>query len=154
MRNANKKIAAVAGAGAPVLRVGTAYAYWTTSGGGDGSAATSATQVLLTAADPDAGNTAITALGGQTVVKAKVSNSATYQQQGGVITGTPTFPSGCGADNWTWTSASTAVGLVGASSSKTVDVGTLTLKSLDGVNQDGCKGATVSFSYAIAAPTP
>ena len=147
----SKKIAIVTAA--LVLGVGgTAYAYWTQMGAGTGTAATGDT-VAVTVKQ----TSTITGLfpGGTPVALAgNFDNPNTSAVTVGAVSATVTGTSKAGCD-----AAWYAIGGTGSPSTQVLASGngvgawsglTIALKN-ESVNQDACKGASVTITYAVAA---
>lgn len=149
-----KKFAAIATAVVVVGTGGAAYAYWTNSGSGSGTAGTgtnAAVTVVQTSSiagmypgegtralsgnfnNPNAGNTYVTAVTatGYTIDATHVTAGCTVAQGNYTLGGTSNTPGDVAAGNG-----------VGAWSGLTVQMNNL------GTNQDACKGATLTITYA------
>jgi len=149
-----KKIALLAAGVVVVGSSGAAYAYWTNSGSGTGTAVTgtnSAVTVVQTSSisgmypgegtralsgnfnNPNAGNTYVTAVTatGYAIDATHVTAGCTVAQGNYTLGGTSNTPGDVAAGNG-----------VGSWSGLTVQMNNL------GTNQDACKGATVTITYA------
>ena len=142
------KIAAVAASAALVaVSGGAAYAYWSTTGTGSGSAAAGtgsqdvtinvtveagavpggpAKTITYTADNPNAGSTPVTL-------------------NDPVVT---TSNTGCLPAWFTATAPTGTTTVAGGATGTALGAGTLTLADAAGVNQDACKGATITVSVA------
>lgn len=137
-----RSIAGVAVAALLALSV-AAYAYWTTTGSGSGSAANAgANGTLVLHASFDAGLTP----GGSTPVTYTADNSGTSSLQlhniHSVVT---TSDDGCKASDFSIADVTSDVTVPKSTTGKTVGTGTLAFADTD-VNQDACKGATVTLT--------
>jgi hypothetical protein len=135
---------------------GVAYAYWTTSGSGTGSAATSAGAANLAIAQTStisnmypgdgpqtiAGTVTNNASNSAYVAKVTVSITSVTQAQG--ATGT------CDASDYTLSSPDMAIGKDVAAGASTSFSGATIQFNNKASNQDGCKGATVNLAYAAS----
>jgi hypothetical protein len=144
----SKKTTAIVAAGIlTVATAGGAYAYWTSQGSGTGSATTGTTTALTITQSGTVANLIPGGTAGALDVTA--SNSATFSQAIGNITATPTYPTGCDASNWTITPVTNGPTTVNASStSDVIHVATVALIDLPSVNQNACKGASITFAFA------
>lgn len=152
MRKLLTRTAVVTTAAVAVSGVGIAFAYWTTTGSGSGSASVGApvaADVITIAQDGSVAGLYPGSAAQSVMVKA--TNPAQFSQFVGEITATPTYPSDCGAANWTWTpNNSDQLGqLAKTTTSSAYSVGTLALNETN-ANQDLCKGTTVNFSFTSA----
>jgi hypothetical protein len=149
MRRPSKKLTiAVAAAGIIAVGGATALAYWTTTGSGSGGAATAGSDTAMTIAQAGA-ITGLVPGGPAGTLNATVTNSTVTSAQIGDITATPTYPAGCGAANWTITHTTNGPTTVaGNSTSPSVSVATVALIDLPTVDQNACKNATVTFTFA------
>jgi hypothetical protein len=155
MRIFNKKVVVVVAALALVgLGGGTALAYWSSAGTGTGSATTGTSTNWLVTSDAATG-AALTPGGPTDTVLVHVKNPGSGVQHLNAVTavvaesdGTPwTIVSGCSAADYTVTIA-VAPGDVAAGA--TVN-GSATIKMIDtGLNQDGCKLASVPLYFAAS----
>jgi hypothetical protein len=155
-RFAKRKTAAVAA----VLLVGggTAYAYWTASGGGSGSAATGTPSALTvnqtsTVTDMAPGDSAQTLSGtfdnpnpGPIYVGSVTATIASVTKAGGAVAGT------CDATDYTLANAAMTVNVQVAAGSGVGSWTGATIKfnNKAGTNQDACKGATVNLTYTVS----
>ena len=160
----NKKYAAIGATAVLTFSVGTAYAYWTTSGSGSGSATTaSGVTSTLSILGPGAteGTSALTGLApvaesatftGYTPVKVVVKNTGAERQALTSITPSFTVTSGtnkvCDASNFSLTKVENGdVSVAAGQTSAEVTVGQFALVNSTS-NQDGCKGATINFTFS------
>lgn len=156
MPQSHRKRSAIGVVAVILLLVGGAYAYWTISGSGTGSATTGDVTAItvnqITELDPMyPGDSAQTISGDFTNANAgpvyvgtvTASIDSVTQAEGAVGT--------CTAADYTLTGAAMTVNAEVASGT---DVGTWTGATLQfnntATNQDGCKGATVNLAYAIS----
>ena len=156
MQKRAKKISVIALTVAIVAAGGGAFAYWTLSGSGTGSAASGAVTGTISAiqtstvsnlrpggtAQSLSGNfnntdaspiyvTSVTAsISSVTPLQGQTCDATNYTLANAVMTVNASIASGTGVGSWT-----------GA---------TLAFNNKAGVNQDGCQGATVNLAYAIA----
>jgi hypothetical protein len=154
--NVKSKKVIAGGLAASVLTGGGAYAYWTGGGGGTGAAGTASGTMALTVSQ-----TALTpmtpGMAAQTL-SGTFGNTNTAPVYVATVTASITSVTGgagaCSLSNYSLLEPEMTVGAE-------VPVGTLgtwggvadgaTIQMLDtGVNQDGCKGATVNLTYVIA----
>lgn len=146
MRKLSKKsrlAAAAAAVGLVAVGGGAAYAYWTTTGSGNGEAATSAGGGTVTLhATFGAG----LAPGNSVNVAYTADNASTTGTVVGALTATVTTSvAGC-LPSWFDVTAVTSNSPVAPTSTATsVGNGTLTFNNST-VNQDACKGATVTIN--------
>lgn len=157
MPQSNRKRSAIGVVAVILLLVGGAYAYWTITGSGTGSATT--------------GDVAAITVNQNTVLEAMypgdspqtISGDFTNGNDGPVYVGTVTAsissvtkavgaPAGtCDATDYTLTNAAMTVN---AEVPSGTDVGAWTGATLQfnnkATNQDACKGATVNLAYAIS----
>lgn len=156
MQKRTKKISVIAITVAIVAAGGGAFAYWTLQGSGTGSASTGSVQGEISAnqtsviSDLRPGGSAQTLSGdfdntGDTPIyvstvtvsiasvvplEGETCDATDYTLSAAEMTVNAEVPVGAGVGDWT-----------GA---------TLAFNNKAGVNQDGCQGATVNLSYAIA----
>ena len=154
MKITKKKLAIVSAVVVASLGATAAFAYWTTGGSGTGTAdaGTSAASLTLHSnfdaglllghhetltVTADGNGTDDVSLGGKTLYFAVSTNNA-----------------GCTAADFTLPSATATAGTVVHAADVGIEIGsaTLTMISLDVVNQDGCKGATVTVNVTTTAP--
>ena len=152
MKFTTKKVAVVLGAGAiAVAGSGMAFAYWTTtaSGVGTAGAGTNASDAALVITESTTPSGLVPG-GAAQPVKVTVNNIASYSQSVGSISATPTYPDACPAANWTVTpQTNTGATLAAHTVSSEITVATVALNDLGtGVNQNGCKTASVSFAFS------
>ena len=147
--SSRKKATTVALAGALLLgTAGGAYAYWTTSGNGNGSATTGTSSALEVKVDAATGGLLTPGGPTQTVAFHITNHNSGLQRLNGVSVtvanadGTPwTAVPGCSAADYSVGTPSVATGDI--ASGATVD-GTVTISMVNSTsNQNGCKGATV-----------
>jgi hypothetical protein len=145
-----KKIVLITGA--LILTGGTAFAYWTQSGGGTGGATTGATTAVVVHQT----NT-VTGLfpgGPAQALSGNFDNPSTAGVTVGAVTATVTSTSAVGCDP-----AWYAITGTGAPASQVLTAGTavgtwsgLNVSLLNNAaNQDACKLATITISYTVAA---
>ncbi|WP_157514766.1 hypothetical protein [Nocardioides sp. J54] len=144
----NKKKAAVVGGTVAVLVTGgVAFAYWTSTGTGTGSAEVGTSLDWKVEIDAVPGTLAPGS--GTVEVDFHVTNESDGVQnlQGAVATVVDTSDPGCTAADFAISNTSVTTGDV--ASSGTVD-GTFELEMLNrAVNQDACKGATVNLQVSV-----
>jgi len=156
MRNLSTKakLVVVAAAGGTLAMSGVAYAYWTTTGSGTGSATagtTAATDKIeltqvgtLTGFYP--GSTAQS-------VMVKAHNPAAFSQKVGNVTVSVAAVGSCAADNWTVVDSADSFGVLTAdetSDAEGQEVATIKLRE-SGANQDACKGVSPVLTFTSAA---
>ena len=157
MNRTSKRILAVGLPLTLVIATGAAVAYFTGSGGGTGTAATSTGVTSLTVAQ-----TAVTGLApgapaalgalsgtvsnpsGQAAYVTTVTASIAGVTQAAGATGT------CDASDYTLTNAAMPVGVDVPAGGSTPFSGANLSFNNKATNQDGCKGATVTLSYAVS----
>lgn len=151
---ANKKIAAVAAGAVVLASAGAAYAYWTTSGSGTGSATTGTAVAWDVTTDAATGDP-LSPDGPAQTVAFHVHNDSSGVQNLQAVNVTV---AGAAGDAWTSGTCSAADYEVGAptftpgdvASGDTVD-GTVTIQMIDtGSNQDDCKNVTVPLYVAAS----
>jgi len=160
MRKVNKKIAAVAAGAIVVSTAGAAYAYWTTTGGGTGTASTTAGQAegfTVSGGVPNAmfpGDAPQTATA--TVTNKSTTESAYLNKVTAYIT---TNKDGCtGADfllNGSSTATQAAPADLGFTAVDIAKSGTATKNftlqfNNTGSKQDACKSAVVTINYVAS----
>ena len=151
----NKKVAAVvAGIAMVGLAGGTAFAYWTTTGTGTGSATTGASTAWAVTSEA-AGGAALTPGGPTDTIVVHVQNPGSGVQHLSAVTVAVANPNGsawtaapgCSAADY---SVSVVVAPGDVAAGATVN-GTASIQMKDtGVNQDPCKGLTVPL-YFVAS---
>jgi len=157
MRKSTKIVAAVGGAALVVATAGTAYAYWSTSGNGVGSATTDAGTADLTVTQVSAPtNMAPGVPAGSFAVDVTNNANATVKVNQVVVSiSSITAPNAdathtCTAADYSLSGTLTT----GAASLAKNGVAHFTGGSLGfnntANNQDGCKGATVNLAYAVS----
>ena len=141
----------VATAAAIAAGGGAAFAYWTTtgSGGGSGTAASSNGTIVLTAHFTSGALTP----GGSVPVSITAANPGTTNlyltsiHNGSISLDATSVANGCLVGDFSLTGVSTTPTEVKAGdTSDAVGSDTLNFANTD-VNQDGCKGATITLSY-------
>lgn len=149
LRISRKKAAVVGGVTAVVLTGGVAFAYWTSTGSGTGSATTGTSSPwTVTVEDVALGD--LTPGGPTDTVSFSVKNENSGVQRlvGTVASVTGTSNPGCTAADFDVSTTSITYGDV--ASGATVN-GTFTIQMVDtGVNQDACKGVTVDLEVAAS----
>jgi hypothetical protein len=152
MRKFSKKQWIVAGVAAGVIAAGTgaAYAYWTTSGTGNGSATTGNSTPFAVTVDPASGP-ALTPGGPADTVTFHVTNTNSGFQNFANATATVTGTSipGCTAGNYSTGNLVAAFGDLppGATAN-----GSFTVQMNDtNVNQNVCQGATVNLQVLASS---
>ncbi|MCU1690729.1 MAG: hypothetical protein JWN20_2657 [Jatrophihabitantaceae bacterium] len=150
----NRKIAAGVAAGLMVAAgAGTAFAYWTTSGSGTGSATTSVGAASLVVAQTSTISNMYPGDSAQTIsgtVKNTAVNSAYVTQVVVSIASVTGGLGACDATDYTLASPTMLIG-TDVASGVTVNFAGATLKfNNKATNQDGCKGATVNLAYAAS----
>lgn len=144
LRTSKKKTAVVGGVAAVLVTGGVAFAYWTSTGEGTGSATTgTSSEWEVTVVSTDL---ASLTPGGPTETvdfSVKNNNSGVQNLQGTVASVVDTSDAGCTADDFAVSSTSIAYGDI--ASGATVD-GTFTIQMINRpVNQDACKDVTVNL---------
>jgi hypothetical protein len=160
MRKPTKRVAVLIAATVLLAGGGIAYAYWTAGGSGAGTA-TTGTNIPITANQ----TTLITGLA-PGVAAQTISGTFTNTNTGPAYVGTVTAsigsvakaggaPGTCDATDYTLASPAMTVNAEvpagtaqGAWTGATIAFNDKT--GVNGVNQDACKGATVTLSYAIS----
>ncbi len=135
---------------------GVAFAYWSTTGSGTGSAATGTSSTVtvtqttvVTNLAP--GSPAVTISG--TITNASTQNAyvntVTVSIASVKVVGTPTGT--CDSTDYTLTGATMTVGkdVVAGTSTQTFTGATIAFNN-KATNQDACKGATVNLAYTVA----
>jgi hypothetical protein len=158
-RNSKKRIAAIAILTTILVGGGAAgaYAYWSTGGSGSGSA-TTGTSTNITAVQTSSvaglapGSTAQTLSGNFTNTNSGPVYVTSVTASISLVTKAGSAPAGtCDASDYTLTGANMTVGAQVAAGTA---VGSWTGATLafnnKATNQDACKGATVTLSYAIS----
>jgi hypothetical protein len=148
------KLVVVAATGGALAMSGVAYAYWTTSGSGTGSA--------TAGSDVAADKIQLTQVGtlsgfypGSTPqnVMVKATNPAAFNQKVGNVTVTVAAVGSCAADNWTVVDSADSFGIVNAGDTTAAAgqaVATIQLRE-SGANQDACKGVSPVLTFASAS---
>jgi hypothetical protein len=152
VKNKKRRVLPVAIALMAIIALsGVAYAYWSSTGSGSGSA-TTGTSVALTAAQ--VGSTTGLVPGGSAAVDLTVTNPATFHQSFSQVVITVTAASGTCDISWftgsTVTPAGAPIILAAGATSPTYTTGTVSMSDLALVNQDSCKGATLTLHFAIS----
>lgn len=152
----NKRLAVIVAAGALViLGGGAAYAYWTSTGIGSGSATTGTSEDFVVASSAATGGP-LTPGGPSQTVGFTVTNPGTGSQNLSLVVVTVanadgtawTQVAGCSAADYTIGAPAITYGEIAPSG---VATGTVTITMDDDpVNQDGCKDATVPL-YLVAS---
>ena len=156
MKITKKKLAIVSTVVVASLGATAAFAYWTTGGSGTGTAdAGSSAPALVLHTDFSDG----LLLGGQKTVTVTADGNSTddVSLAGKTLYFTvSTDDAGCTAADFTLPSATATAGIVVHAADSAVEIGsaTLTMISRDSVNQDGCKGATITIDVTTTAPVP
>lgn len=163
MRTSTKITAAVGGAALTLATAGVAYAYWTTTGSGAGSATTGTTSDF-TITNAATTGTALSPNGPTQTATFNVHNPGSGAQKANTVVvsiansdGTPwTAVSGCSASDYSVggeladVSHSITVNQVLAAGGDSTQQ-SVTVKMLDtGSDQNGCKGAAVPLYYAVS----
>jgi hypothetical protein len=148
--NYRKPAVAAAIVGGVLAVSGTAaFAYWTASGSGSGTAGTATGSQALTVAGDTFGGTALTPGGTAQAISGTVTNPNTFNVPFG-LTAVPTVDSthasaGCLAG---WYTVTLTTPPTSVAANNHVDFnGTVALTNLSSTNQDSCKGATVTVTY-------
>ena len=156
MRKSRKAIV-IGGTVGALLVGGAAFAYWSTSGDGTGSAATSAGAPSLVVTETSnvtnmfpgdsaqniTGTVKNTAANSAYVTKVVVSIASVTQASG--ATGS------CDSSDYTLDAAQMAVNKdIAAGATEPFSGATIQFKNKPATNQDGCKGATVHLAYAAS----
>jgi hypothetical protein len=155
-RRFNKKTAAITVVA--VLAVSAAaFGYWTTTGGGTGTGSVgSATARTVTGTIDDS-----LYPGSHSSVTLTADKDANTTYRIGNITGTVTVgnaydastnPAGCKASDFTFTSPAGDQTVVAGLGPQTLTAGSISMSN-SVLNQDGCKGASISIALSAAAPT-
>ena len=146
MKFTKKKIAIISTVVVAAIGASTAFAYWTTDGSGTGTAdAGSAAASLTLHTKFDAG---LLLGANETVTVSADGNGVDDVSLGGKTLEftVSTDDAGCTAADFTLPSTTATAGVVVHANDTDVNIGsgTLTMISRDLVNQDGCKGATIT----------
>jgi hypothetical protein len=158
MRKLSKASTAVAASAALVLTGGVAYAYWTTSGSGTGSASTGDSSTADKIALAQVGTLTGFYPGStpQTVL-VQATNPAAYSQRVGEVTVTVAATATCAASNWTVVNTPDDFGVLGKDGSATdqsaaAGIAVATVQLVDSAsNQDGCKSVSPDLLLVSAA---
>jgi hypothetical protein len=147
MRKPSKKALAVVTAVALLAGGGTAFAYWTTTGSGTGSATNASANgtIVLHAAFANG----LTPGASQTVTYT-ADNAGTSSLYVGTITPTVSIDaghSGCLVGDFTIPATNSNTTVAAGASGVAAGTGTLTFANT-ALNQDGCKGAIVTLTLA------
>jgi hypothetical protein len=148
MRTSTKIVAVVGGTALTLATAGTAYAYWTTSGNGSGSATTGTSSAFQVTTDAATGGPLTPGGPTQTVAFHIKNNNSGVQRLSTVTVAVKksdgnawTEVTGCSASDYSVGTPSFTAGDV--ASGATVDgTVTISMNNLAG-NQDGCKNAAV-----------
>ncbi|TQK71392.1 hypothetical protein [Nocardioides sp. SLBN-35] len=149
LRISRKKAVVLGGVTAVVLTGGVAFAYWTSTGEGTGTASTGTSTDWVVTVD-DVSLADLTPDGPTDTVTFHVTNdnSGVQQLQNTVASVTGTSDPDCTAADFDVSATTIAYGDIAAGD--TVD-GTFTIQMVDtGVNQDACKGVTVDLKVAAS----
>jgi hypothetical protein len=152
--NYRKPLVATAIVGGVLAVTGTAaFAYWTATGSGSGTASTANGSQALTIAQDAFNGTALTPGGLAQDVKGTITNSNAFNVPF-TLAAVPTVDSthataGClaGWDTVALTTSPTSV----AANNHADFAGTVALTNLPSTNQDACKGATVTITYTTTS---
>ncbi len=159
MHRVSKQILAIGLPVAAVAVTGVAVAYWTTTGSGTGTAGTaaSATTVTVRQASAPTGMGPGIAAGDITVTVSNPGSSSVPANQVLVtidsVTKVAGAPAGtCTASDYVLTGATMTTGATTLAPSTSTTFSGATLQSKDDaiIDQDGCKGATVTLAYAAS----
>lgn len=146
MKRMTTRTSIIAAAAAASLLVGggVAFAFWTSSGTGSGSAVAGDTSaVTLTAVAPPTG---LYPGGPAQTVQVKVANpDANDVKLANVAVTVTGAPAGCLVDDFDVTTVDTGI-VVPGNGSVTVDAATIALVNT-ALNQDKCKGATLDLGF-------
>lgn len=143
-RFTRKKYLVAGTAAAVIASGGIAFAYWTSTGSGNGSATTGTSTAWDVAVD-DVNLADLTPDGPSDTIGFTVTNPGSGVQNlaSTVASVTGTSNPGCTADDFSVSATSITYGSVAAGGSVS---GSFTVKLVDtGVNQDACKGVTVDL---------
>ena len=149
LRISRKKAVVLGGVTAVVLTGGVAFAYWTSTGEGTGTASTGTSTDWVVTVD-DVSLADLTPDGPTDTVTFHVTNdnSGVQRLQSTVASVTGTSDPGCTAADFDVSATTIAYGDIAAGD--TVD-GTFTIQMVDtGANQDACKGVTVDLKVAAS----
>lgn len=149
LRISRKKAVVLGGVTAVVLTGGVAFAYWTSTGEGTGTATTGTSTDWVVTVD-DVSLADLTPDGPTDTVTFHVTNdnSGVQRLQSTVASVTGTSDPGCTAADFDVSATTIAYGDIAAGD--TVD-GTFTIQMVDtGANQDACKGVTVDLKVAAS----
>ncbi|GAA3684189.1 hypothetical protein GCM10022237_48470 [Nocardioides ginsengisoli] len=149
IRMTRKKVVVVGAASAVVLTGGVAFAYWTSTGEGTGSA-TTGTSTPWTVSVENVSLANLTPNGPTDTVhfSVKNDNSGVQHLNGTVASVTGTSNPGCTAADFDISATTIAYGDVAAGA--TVN-GTFTIQMIEtGQNQNACKGVTVNLKVAAS----
>ena len=153
MRNLTKATVAIGTASIVLATAGVAYAYWTTTGAGTGSA--------TTGTDAPADKISLAQVGtltgfypGSTPqdVKVVATNPAAFSQKVGNVTVTVGTIGGCASSNWAVVDSADSFGVLAGNTSSAAAgqvVATIQLTET-GVNQDACKSVSPVLTFASA----
>ena len=142
------------GVGAATLAVsGVAYAYWTTTGSGTGSATAGSDVAADKIQLSQVGTLTGFYPGGPTQdVVVKATNPAAFSQKVGNVTVSVADAGGCLAANWAVVDSADALGILAAGATSAAagqTVATIALTET-GVNQDVCKGVAPVLTFTSA----
>jgi hypothetical protein len=155
MRALNKKVAVVVTTGVVVIAsAGTAYAYWSTTGSGTASAASSAGGANLTVAQTSTISNMYPGDAPQTLSGTVTNNADNSAYVASVtvsiksVTPAAGASGGCSAADYALTNAVMPVNKDLLAKGTTAFSGaTIQFANSATTNQDGCKGATVTLAY-------
>jgi hypothetical protein len=151
--NLRKPLVATAIVGGILAVSGTAaFAYWTATGTGSGTASTAATSNNLTITQAAFAGTALVPGGTAQTISGTIGNTNTFPAPVTSFTAVPSVDSshasaGCSAAWYSVTNLTTASTVPAAGSS--TFTGKIQLTD-EATNQDACKGATVTLSYSVS----
>lgn len=154
MHRINHKRSVIGAVAVALLLAVGAYAYWTAGGSGTGSAPTAAGQTPLTATQTTVLTPMFPGDSAQTISGAFNNTNSGPIYVATVTASIASVTGGAGTCDATDYTLAGAVMTVGAEVPAGTAVGAWTGATLKfdnkATNQDGCKGATVNLSYAIA----
>ncbi len=151
--NGRKRTSAALGILLALVVAGGAFAYWTISGGGTGSATAGTVTSDLTVTQLSA----VTGLypgGSPVALPVRISNANSAPVKVGSLSAAldgSTLPTGCTVADFAVSGPVALNTMIGGSAS--LDNSGLTVQMVEtGVNQDACKGATVTLQYSVSIP--
>ncbi len=148
-----KAAAATAGTALALAASGVAFAYWTGGGAGEGTAATGTGASNLTLTQTSVLTPLVPGAPAQTLQGTVTNNNtaeSTYVTQ---VTASIKSVSGTGCDPSDYTLANAVMPVsndLSAGETAPFTGATLAFNNKAGVNQDGCKGATVTITYTAS----